>query len=153
GWTVTWEHKAQVLWSESDRERQIDSASAVIVLWSRRSIEDAAILSDARNATTADKLVPVLIADVEPPSEFAGARLLRLDTVISERERSAALEFGRHPVPDPQRLAASQGFLEIRFELRVRLGMPTAFKRLAVAGVAMLLLVMLAAGGAWWVRW
>ena len=151
GWTVTWEHKVPGSWTDSDRTREIEAARAVIVLWSRRSIENAAVLAEARNSAARGKLFPILIAPVEPPAEFARARLLSLDTVISEGERSASLEFGRHPVPDPKRLAASEGFLEIKLELKVRLGMPTVLKRRAVVGAAMLLLAVVAAGGAWWV--
>lgn len=51
-------------------ERELDSASCVIVLWSPNSVQSPWVLDEAAYARDMNKLVPVVIEDVRPPLGF-----------------------------------------------------------------------------------
>jgi TIR domain-containing protein len=71
GWSVWWDRKI-VAGQSFDRtiEEQLESAHAVVVLWSIHSIESEWVRNEAASASEREALVPALIDDVKQPLEF-----------------------------------------------------------------------------------
>jgi hypothetical protein len=71
GWSVWWDRKI-VAGQAFDRtiEEQLESAQAVVVLWSAQSVESEWVRNEAGMASERELLVPVLIEDVKQPLEF-----------------------------------------------------------------------------------
>lgn len=81
GLTVWWDEHigAGDEWSETI-ERQLNSASAVVVIWSKRSVgpEGRFVREEARRAQRRGVYIPVLIDAVEPPLGFAENQAMSL---------------------------------------------------------------------------
>jgi hypothetical protein len=134
-------------------ENAVESADAVVVLWSANSVRSAWVRDEAAEGRDAGKLVPVLIEAVKPPMGFrqyqtidlggwnGGKRIARLSEVLDAIDRLAgtALESRRIPGPEaalpPSRLAARPG---AGISRRILLG-GAATTALGVVG-----------GGLWW---
>ena len=71
GWSVWWDRKI-VAGQAFDRtiEEQLESARAVVVLWSAHSVQSEWVRNEAGLASERELLVPVLIEDVKQPLEF-----------------------------------------------------------------------------------
>lgn len=61
-------------------ERALKNAEAVVVLWSRASIESAWVQDEAAEGRDGDRLVPVLIDDSKPPLGFRQYQAVDLTT-------------------------------------------------------------------------
>jgi len=72
GISVWWDRQIPVGQTWADLiERELDSAGCVIVLWSANSVKSRWVLDEAAYARDMNKLVPVLIDDVQLPSGFS----------------------------------------------------------------------------------
>ena len=60
-------------------EREIGRARAVVVLWSRSSVQSGWVKEEAQHGADRDCLIPILIDAVTPPLGFARYQALRLD--------------------------------------------------------------------------
>ena len=71
GWTVFWDRDIPVgsTW-ESVVERQLERVKALVVLWSRASVESEWVQIEANEAADRRMLVPVFIEEVRPPLRF-----------------------------------------------------------------------------------
>lgn len=75
GWSVWWDR--DIPFGEPfDRviERELDGARAVIVLWSKVSVESDWVRNEARRGLKRDVLIPVQIGAVELPLEFSNVQ-------------------------------------------------------------------------------
>src|SRR5215471_12808657 len=71
GWTVWWDPKLRAGERFNDViEKALRDARCVIVLWSKRSVESLYVKDEAHHALKRNKLVPVMIEEVELPFRF-----------------------------------------------------------------------------------
>ncbi len=71
GYNVRWgktEHARQAMIDQ--REREVDTARVVIVIWSENAHSSAQVQADAAYALGADKLLPLKIDAMRPPAPF-----------------------------------------------------------------------------------
>lgn len=93
---------------QSEIERAVDEADAVVVLWSARSIKSAWVRDEAAEGRDQGKLIPVLLETVKPPMGFRQYQTIDL----SDRRRAsttsqlnqllraiAQMAHGRHLLP------------------------------------------------------
>jgi hypothetical protein len=137
-------------------ESAVESADAVVVLWSARSVRSAWVRDEAGEGRDRGRLVPVLIEPVKPPMGFrqyqtldlsewnGGKRIPRLPELLQSIERVAAPRASEpvtattimQPAPKGQRVLP--GTVAPTVSRRTLLGGSAA----AVAAVA--------GGGIWW---
>ena len=105
GWSVWWDRKI-VAGESFDRtiEEQLESARAVVVLWSIHSIDSEWVRNEAAAASERKALVPALIDDVKQPLEF-------------RRRHAANLTAWSGDPADPEFLVLHQG-LKAKCSLR-----------------------------------
>jgi hypothetical protein len=71
GWNVWWDRKITAGQSyDQVIERELDTASCVVVLWSKHSVASEWVKNEAAAAAERGVLVPALIDAVKPPLEF-----------------------------------------------------------------------------------
>jgi hypothetical protein len=77
--TVWWDRKIQT-GTRYDREieRELKSASIVVVLWTRNSVDKEWVVNEASIALKRNTLFPVLVNDVEPPLQFLRRQSVRI---------------------------------------------------------------------------
>jgi TolB-like protein len=71
GWSVWWDRRIST--GESfDRaiERELDSASCVVVVWTKKSVDSNWVRNEAAEGLEREILAPVLLEDVKPPLAF-----------------------------------------------------------------------------------
>jgi hypothetical protein len=104
GWSVWWDRNI-VAGESFDRtiEMQLESARAVVVLWSVHSIGSEWVRNEAAAASEREALVPALIDDVKQPLEF-------------RRRHAANLTAWNGDLADPEFLVLHQG-LKAKCEL------------------------------------
>ena len=90
GWTVFWDPQilSGDLW-EAVLKKELDAASCVVVLWSRRSVQSEWVLREARTGLARGVLIPVLIEDVELPEEFRRVQATNLASWHGARDAPA----------------------------------------------------------------
>jgi len=73
GWTVWWDRQIAVgvSWAQ-EIEKQLAEARCVIVLWSENSVKSDWVQEEAAYAKELNKLIPVLVENVESPIGFRG---------------------------------------------------------------------------------
>ena len=71
GFSVWWDRQLTVgeSWA-TEIEQQLNKARCVIVLWSATSVKSEWVLEEAAYARQSDKLIPVVIENVETPLGF-----------------------------------------------------------------------------------
>jgi hypothetical protein len=70
-WSVWWDREIQTGQAFDEAiERELDSARAVVVLWSRESVESEWVKNEAASAAERGVLLPARIDDTRPPLEF-----------------------------------------------------------------------------------
>jgi hypothetical protein len=81
GWSVWWDRKI-VAGEAFDRtiEAQLESASAVVVLWSIHSVRSEWVLNEAATASEREVLVAALLDEVRQPLEFRRRHAANLTT-------------------------------------------------------------------------
>lgn len=142
GLSVWWDRQIET-GTEFDRtiEAQLDAAQAVVVVWSRSSVESDWVRTEAEEARQRGILVPVRIDDVTPPLAFRRtqtADLLRwpsdsadFDTMLARLANLLGHHTATRPAPVPSKPPA-------RRRSRIALSAFTAALGLVVAV------------GAWW---
>jgi hypothetical protein len=90
GWTVFWDPQilSGDLW-EAVLKKELDAASCVVVLWSRRSVQSEWVLREARTGLARGVLIPVLVEDVELPEEFRRVQATNLASWHGARDAPA----------------------------------------------------------------
>lgn len=71
GWTVFWDRGLEPggKWPEA-LKREVDQAGCVVVAWSRTSVASGWVRKEAESGKRRESLVPVRLADVQPPIGF-----------------------------------------------------------------------------------
>src|SRR5438270_1888142 len=133
----------------------VESADAVVFLWSANSVRSAWVRDEAAEGRDAGKLVPVLIEAVKPPMGFrqyqtidltgwnGGKRIARLPDLLNAIDKVAKMPppaNGPEPVVAPAASAPATVATDGRFSRRMLLGGGAA----ATAAIA--------TGGVWWAR-
>jgi TIR domain len=73
GWTVWWDPKLRAGERFNDViEKALKESKCVVVMWSKRSVESLYVKDEATYALNRNKLVPVMIEEVELPFRFEG---------------------------------------------------------------------------------
>ena len=87
---VWWDRLIQVgnRW-DTDIERELNSATCVVVLWTERSRESEWVLVEGSVALKRNLLFPVLVDDAELPLEFLRRQAAKLATTSEERFRES----------------------------------------------------------------
>jgi hypothetical protein len=100
GLSVWWAERAPVgqAWDEKI-EREIKVARAVIVLWSKHSVNARWVRVEARSALERAVLIPVLLEDVRPPLEFSSIQAVKL--------------FPTSPIPDAEEFDGLKRVIEV----------------------------------------
>lgn len=71
GWSVWWDRKISAGAAfDKTIERELESATCIIVLWSKSSIDSEWVRNEAAAAVERNALIPAQIEDVRPPIEF-----------------------------------------------------------------------------------
>src|SRR5215472_1377852 len=71
GWTVWWDPKLRAGERFNDViEKALKESQCVVVMWSKRSVESKYVKDEATYALNRNKLVPVMIEEVELPFRF-----------------------------------------------------------------------------------
>jgi hypothetical protein len=79
GWTVWWDPKLRAGEHFDDViEKALNEAKCVVVMWSELSVQSRYVRDEATYALDHDKLVPVMIENVNLPFRFRGVHTLRL---------------------------------------------------------------------------
>ena len=97
GLTVWWDRQIGI-GSSFDREieRELDSASAVVLVWSKNSIESDWVRNEAQEGFDRGVLVPVVVDDVRQPLAFRRMQAAHLDDDgLVEMLQAVALLSGR----------------------------------------------------------
>jgi tetratricopeptide (TPR) repeat protein len=133
-------------------ETAVETADAVVVLWSGNSVRSAWVRDEAGEGRDRGRLVPVLIESVKPPMGFrqyqtidlatwnGGKRIPRLPELLHAIEKVAGPAGvvepePPKPLPKPKRAATSGGL---------------SLSRRAALGAGAATAVALAGGGIWW---
>lgn len=149
GFTVWWDRDLE---GGAEYSREIDdalkAADAIIVLWSKQSVGSAWVRDEAAAGRDTGRLVPVRLDGVEPPLGFRQYQTIDLSRWNSRSDsaglktlkRAIAAKVGRKRVPGEPGGEAPRGVAESR--------------RLPMAAILAGLLVLLAAGAAyfWFAR-
>jgi hypothetical protein len=73
GWSVWWDPKLRAGERFNDViEKALKESKCVVVMWSKRSVESQYVKDEATYALNRNKLVPVMIEEVELPFRFEG---------------------------------------------------------------------------------
>lgn len=73
GWTVWWDPKLRAGERFNDViEKALKESKCIVVMWSKRSVESLYVKDEATYALNRNKLVPVMIEEVELPFRFEG---------------------------------------------------------------------------------
>ena len=93
GWAVWWDRDL-VVGDEFDRviEEQLQSAGAVVVIWSPASVGSRWVRSEASVAADRGVLVPVIVSDVTMPLQFRMIQAVRLNDWAGESDHPAIAE-------------------------------------------------------------
>jgi hypothetical protein len=77
GWDVFWDQETRsgTLWPKV-LERELGAARCLVVLWTVTSIDSRWVRIEAYEALQHDKLLPILLDDVQPPLEFRQTQTL-----------------------------------------------------------------------------
>ncbi|MEH2494294.1 hypothetical protein V1294_000773 [Bradyrhizobium sp. AZCC 1678] len=87
GWTVWWDKKINGGDSWNDViEAELTKARCVVVAWSELSSKSAWVKEEARAATKAQKLVPVLLDSTEPPFGFGGIQAVDFSSWVKNKK-------------------------------------------------------------------
>jgi hypothetical protein len=80
GWSTFWDRTIPIgkTWRETIGS-ELDSARCVIVLWSKTSIESGWVQEEADDAKRRGVLVPILIANIQPPIGFRSIQAAHLE--------------------------------------------------------------------------
>ena len=118
GWSVWWDRKI-VAGQSFDRtiEDQLESARAVVVLWSIHSIDSEWVRNEAATASEREALVPALIDDVKQPLEFRRRHAANLtawsgdpaDPEFQELHNGLQAKCGPHRTPSSGAVGVTPG--------------------------------------------
>ena len=79
GWTVWWDPKLRAGERFNDViEKALKESNCVVVIWSKRSVESQYVKHEANYALKRNKLVPIMIEEVELPFRFEDLHTLSL---------------------------------------------------------------------------
>jgi TIR domain len=79
GWTVWWDPKLRAGERFNDViEKALKESNCVVVIWSKRSVESQYVKHEANYALRRNKLVPIVIEEVELPFRFEDLHTLSL---------------------------------------------------------------------------
>jgi hypothetical protein len=93
GWTVWWDPKLRAGEHFNDViEKALKESKCVVVMWSKRSVESQYVKHEANYALRRNKLVPVMIEEVELPFRFEDLHTLSLLDWDGSKESS---DFGK----------------------------------------------------------
>jgi hypothetical protein len=83
GWTVWYDSNLAAAEEFDERiERELETASCVIVVWSRASVRSRWVKAEAGSADDQGKLIPITFdADVIPPTRFRNINVVKLPSV------------------------------------------------------------------------
>jgi hypothetical protein len=128
-WTVWWDSNIYGGDSWSDViEAELTKARCVIVAWSELSAKSAWVKEEARAASKAQKLVPVLLDSMDPPFGFGGIQAVDLSSWTNSKEAPeflslcAAIE-GKLGSPPPGQSASglsSRAAQQVQFPAQAR---------------------------------
>ena len=128
GWDVWWDREIPAGESfESFIEARLGEAAAVIVLWSKTSVDSIWVRAEAAEALKQDKLIPVLVNETDPPLVFRQIQMAALAGWTGARDAPAYLKLvadltARIGAPAAREVVADSSDLKVAQNLADDLG-------------------------------